>query len=167
MRKIKFRGIPTQRFISNLKSFAYFREMFEYDGTFIYGSLITEKDGRMYIASSCQASHGMLVLNGACTVIEIIPETAGQFIGETDSNDVEIYEGDKIRYTMNYDDEDDGLNDWEEANIVWGGVWNYPAFDLSNHEFETNGISALANETYQYEVIGNIHEIIEPNQQGG
>lgn len=110
---------------------------------------------------------------GCVIPYEVAPETVGQFTGLTDKNGKKIFEDDIIRYSDLYDydqylesienpeayDDIDLSNIWTIDKVVYGENVDYPAFDLSNHDFENNGICELAiSEQYFYEVIGNIYD---------
>jgi len=73
-----------------------------------------------------------------------------------------LYEGDIIRYCECYIPEFDGdedINEWKTSEIIWCSELSYPAFDLKEHDFDTNGINALIVKGYTIEIIGNaIHE---------
>lgn len=106
------------------------------------------------------------------TEVEVIPETVGQYTGLKDRNGKEIYEGDIIAFAESLDHEMylesldspneqyDELHDEQRCvtKIIYGIADDYPAFDLDEHDFEINGLSALVNYSYWYEIIGNIHE---------
>ena len=80
------------------------------------------------------------------------PETVGQFTGLTDKNGKKIFEGDIVQYQPEY---------WCEPlqSVVeyCADKWNYPAFDLNDHNYAANGLQCV-HEEGGCEVIGNIHD---------
>lgn len=96
MREILFRGKPIPEF----EHFKVFRpELFT--GEFIHGSLVICED-RYYICTHAMTSIRSCVNNGTTTMIEVIPETVGQFTGKLDRNGKKIFEGDIVRAMMDY-----------------------------------------------------------------
>ncbi len=83
----------------------------------------------------------------------VVAETVGQYTGLTDKNGKRIFEGDIVRYRPEY---------WCEPmkSVVeyCADKWNYPAFDLKDHDYEGNGLQFAHEEGIGLEVIGNIHD---------
>lgn len=102
-------------------------------------------------------THFILIDNGFAfgyvKMKEVIPETVGQYTGLTDKNGNKIFEGDIVRYRPEY---------WCEPqqSVVeyCADKWNYPAFDLKDHDYEGNGLQFAHEEGVGLEVIGNIHD---------
>lgn len=153
----------------------YFCEQMQRDSFkngFAYGSLVTVKD-KSYICIGAIVPLNCLINNTYATMVEVIPETVGAYIGLTDTNGKKIFKGDIIRYAdideyKNYceslvlPEEYEGVDFsemWEIDTVVYCDKMNYPAFDLNNNNFECNGIAELISSgEYFYEVIGNIYD---------
>lgn len=112
MREIKFRGIPT------------------YGKDFVYGSLIININ---------EAGRKEYLIKKHIGIIEVIPETVGQYTGLKDKNGIDIYEGD---YML-----DSHSGSWGEVKFIKG------AFIV---EFD-NEIQDLYDWTCE-SIIGNIYE---------
>lgn len=129
MRKIKYRGKQMK------------------NGKWIYGFYfeIEHNDDKSHV-------HGYITANpllekmpkDVASFIEIYTNTIGQFIGFSDINDKEIYEGDILRCEDTYDLVRDfvGVVDFADAS-----------FRISN-----NGFTYYRWQDYRVEVIGNIYE---------
>lgn len=82
----------------------------------------------------------------------IDPETLGEYTGLTDKNGNKVFEGDIIRY------EDVFLGELANTCVRWGGGdGSYPAFDLTDHIYECNGLQVVCTENWG-EVIGNCYD---------
>ena len=117
------------------------------NGEWETGSLVIIRDGcsdkEVFIADKMTGYH-----------TPVIPETVGQYTGLTDKNGVKIFEGDIVRYDVNYHDM---VISYDVEN--WGG-WLYEDMDdnmqaYSIYEFCLKDIA----------VIGNIHD--NPELLGG
>jgi hypothetical protein len=96
MREILFRGKPTEQFAA----FKIIRpELFE--GDWVYGSLIVCEE-RYYICTYAACSNRTIINNAYGTMVEVIPETVGQFTNRVDINGWKIFEGDIVRAKMDY-----------------------------------------------------------------
>lgn len=83
---------------------------------------------------------------------KIDPETVGQFTGLTDKNGKKIFEGDIVQYQPEY--EPASLRSFV---VYFADKYNYPAFDLAEHNYEANGLQC-AHEEGGCEVIGTIYD---------
>lgn len=123
------------------------------DGKWIEGFYSAEE----YNPYSGEVEHiPRIQIIGKCVSLGVIPETVGQFTGLTDKNGVKIFEGDIVRYDVNYHDM---VISYDVEN--WGG-WLYEDMDdnmqaYSIYEFCLKDIA----------VVGNIHDNPEILKGGG
>lgn len=147
MREILFRGKPKNE--ADYYLFSRTHKDNCKDG-FVYGSLVISGE-RYFICVSALCSANSLVNNGITTMIEVIPETVGQYTGLTDKNGKMIFEGDIVKrfwsgkmciYQVDYDN---GF-----ASFIGRAGMSFTTFDYDSEEFE---------------VIGNIYD--NPELLGG
>ena len=126
------------------------------NGKWAEGDLINN-EGSVFIF----ISHGVkpngfeYVKIGGATVgyiVEVIPESVGQFTGLTDKNGVKIFEGDIVSFKR-------GIGNWtgKFMTTIHGVYWDeiVSRFSLGK---EQEGIKFRSHPRYEYEVIGNIHD---------
>lgn len=135
-----------------------FRGKRTYNGKWVEGSLVVTSQGGAYIISTVEDKRDATVLVNQCS-LNVDPETVGQYTGLTDKNGVRIFEGDIVRYDVNYHDM---VISYDVEN--WGG-WLYEDMDdnmqaYSIYEFCLKDIA----------VVGNIHdnpEILKGGEDNG
>ncbi len=154
MREILFRGKPVERFLTQMQ----ITNQWDENG-FVYGSLIVSED-RCYICTYAECTMNTIIGNGHATMVEVIPETVGQFTGMAD-NGVKIFEGDivKTHYANTK------KNDFVEQIVFQNGKF-CSMFELSGggkmFANLADGIPHLPQDKSVYmewcEIIGNIHD---------
>lgn len=141
MREILFRGKPTERFAD----YPMLRPDLFRDG-WVYGSLVVCED-RYYICTHAECSNRTIISNAHGTMIEVIPETVGEYTTLDDRNDRKIFEGDIVKFHKS-------------------GVSRSVAFDYGMAELEFSRHDPVDNpdgwclccDHGICEIIGNIHD---------
>ena len=146
MRDIVFRGKP-----KNEAEYETLRELSEDDceNGFVYGSLVVSHN-KYYICTMALQIRGG-ISDYITTMIDVLPETIGQYTGLADKNGTKIFEGDIVKrfwfgkmciYQIDYDN---GL-----ASFIGRAGMKFTAFYYDSEEFE---------------VVGNIYD--NPDLLGG
>lgn len=107
------------------------------DGLWVYGFLYQEND-KMFILYDFSGGFG----HGRMQKNEVISETIGQFIGLTDKNGKEIFDGDIFTDSLG----NKAIVEWDEINA------RYLGFSIENR-----AIMYIGREP-KVTVIGNIHD---------
>ena len=146
MKDYIYRGIPTKRF-RWVKSVweSVFPEYFLDD--FVIGSLVVDKD-KTYICHSGMANDNLSINNGTTTMIEVDPDSVGQYLMCEDKNGRMIFEGDIVRYT-------------EKQSVISKYYYGEKLY-IPNRTFTVEMVPSVFTEVYHncydLEVIGNIHQ---------
>lgn len=144
MRKIEFRGKPTENNTSYIEE------------EFVYGSLVIDS-GKYYIVLS--VNDNIKRDDYEVYMIEVIPETIGQYTGLKDKNGKEIYEGDII-FIKGETKLLDIKGKVEYSNIL-------AQFIITNTGSIVNEAEPLGDyEEEDIEVIGNIYDNPELLEEG-
>ena len=125
MREILFRGKPKDK--ADYQLFSQIQEDNCEDG-FVYGSLVVSK-GKYYICVSVLCKINSLINNDITTMIEVIPETIGQYTGINIGNE-KLFEGDIVECHEDYDDSWGYTKTsivravviWDEENFCWAFI---------------------------------------------
>lgn len=155
MRKIEFRGKPTENNTSYIEE------------EFVYGSLVIDS-GKYYIVLS--VNDNIKRDDYEVYMIEVIPETIGQYTGLKDKNGKKVYEGDIIEFS--YDIFTGNFDTKVGKGIV---EFIFGAFYIKPYEIEGEKIKDIENEEWfllysvnedDLEVIGNIYDNPELLEEG-
>lgn len=125
-RQIKFRGISVET------------------GEWVYGSLVKYSDNAraVYLIDMDNPRNVPKSWAAYYDYVKVKPETVGQYIGEKDKDDVEIYEG-------------DGIENYAMKDIV---TFHNGAFVGINSAKDTLGQHQPIAVHNELKIIGNIHE---------
>lgn len=94
MKENLFRGKPKRT-----EHYYFFSEIWDKncDDDYAYGSLLIGTDNKWYICVAGVCKEVSCINNGMTSMIEVIPETVGQFTGEYDVNGNKIFEQDMVK----------------------------------------------------------------------
>ena len=148
MREILFRGKPTERF----KDFLLIRKEYDKSG-FVHGSLVIDGLGRTYICFGGMCTHNSIINNGITTMVEVIPETVGQFTGLLDKNGKKIFEGDIVKTEFG-----------RLCTVVWFSSRAFCGWDLATiktvencvHTKPPTSVNLFKSDCLK--IVGNIHD---------
>lgn len=117
------------------------------DGGWVYGCY--------YLDETTARRQTFIVVNDFGFIL-VIPETVGQYTGLKDKNGKKIFEGDIVQYQPNY------MSEPTYSVVEYcADKYNYPAFDLKEHDYEANGLQCAHEDGIGCEVIGNIFDNLE------
>ncbi len=101
MRVHLYRGKPVNKADYTLYEGLYEPNVFN-EG-FVYGSLIVKGKKHYICTGVAGAKLNCLINNATVTLVEVIPETVGEYTNLTDCHDKMIFEGDIIKQINSYD----------------------------------------------------------------
>ena len=108
-----------------------------------------------YIISSCdELEDNMMCFDG------VIPETVGQYTGLTDKNGKKIFEGDVVKFTDSpFGYSYIGVVCFNEGSFcIKYEYWKKEKFHRIGQTDKWQDMGASGTVTYQYEILGNIHD---------
>ena len=132
-----------------------FRGKSEVFNEWLIGNLVVADNGTYCICKPQEMEmDGHHIRQFADRPLYVNPETIGQFTGEIDDNEKEIYEGDIIRFSFLDHDSDTGWHGTiKTINVV---RFEYAEFRIDTYPYRINHCWDMTDA--QVEVIGNIYD---------
>lgn len=146
MREILFRGKPKSN-----NEYYCFSKIWKDNckNGFVYGSLIVQADKYFICVSTVGVKMNCCINNSTVSMIEVIPETVGQYTGLTDKNDKKIFKGDILRRA--YYPEDDVVIEWSDGSFRFRKA-NKPK------DYGYSSVCCIQNAVSSLKIVGNIYD---------
>lgn len=152
MRVHLYRGKPVNKADYTLYEGLYEPNVFN-EG-FVYGSLIVKGKKHYICIGVAGAKLNCLINNATVTLVEVIPETVGEYTNLTDCHDKKIFEGDILGITNDDTDYDYITKVYLDCDTL--------CVDVQGQDYDYTSIGFAVeiwdDECDRVEVIGNIYD---------
>lgn len=152
MREILFRGKPVNKAIyTNFEK--KFKNASFFSNDFVFGSLVIYEN-KYYICLNIKLNMSGIIFNSnesnmTATMIEVIPETVGQYTGLTDKNGKKIFEGDIVERL------------WLGEKHIYRIYYDNDIASFIGADIYSEGFTTFDYDACEFEVIGNIYDNTE------